>query len=226
MTSLTMNRHFYSRLIILLITILQQHCFLIAQTDDSIPRQADQTWAGQRIVTLRGFGDYFVEGENGRPKVVNPEGLGVNIVAVVQRVEGDRVWLKANGAGDAAVGWVNRDDAIALQDAIAYLTSKIHRDPKDWDGYLRRAESEHALNQRDAAVTDYTAAIRLHPDESFLYLRRGREFRILKLCEKAVSDFDQVIGLKPQWPNPTTWKQVFIRTVPIFNLGIRKKRLT
>lgn len=184
------------------IAVFQLGSLMRAQTTDSSSRKPDQTWAGRRIVVLKGFGDYFVADENGRPKLVNPEGLGVNIVAVVQRVDGDRVWLKANGAGDAAVGWVNQSDVIALEDAIPYFTSLMHRNPDDWDAYLRRAESEHAQNQRDAAIADYTAAIRLHPNEPFLYLRRGREFRIMKSCDKAVKDFEQVIRINPQWPEP------------------------
>lgn len=205
MIILTMKRYlsFGGFLVALVvIVVFQLGSLMRAQTTDSSSSKPDQTWAERRIVLLKGFGDYFVEGENEHPKLVKPEGLGVNIVAAVQRVEGDRVWLKANGAGDAAVGWINKNDAIPLSDAIPYFTSKIGRDPNDWDAFLRRAESEHALNNRDAAVTDYTAAIRLHPDESFLYLRRGREFRIMKLCEKAVSDFEQAIRLKPQWPEP------------------------
>jgi tetratricopeptide (TPR) repeat protein len=204
MTTLTMKcRLSFSQMVLLIaVAVSSQDCLLRAQADDSSRKKPDQTWAGQRIVTVKGFGDYFVADDNGRPRLVSPGGLGVNIVVVVQRVEGDRVWLKANGAGDTAVGWVNKDDVIALQDSVPYFTSLLQRNPNDWDAYLRRAESEHALNQRDTAIADYSAAIRLHPDESFLYLRRGREFRIMKLCEKAVSDFDQVIRLQPQWAEP------------------------
>lgn len=165
-------------------------------------RKPDETWAGRRIVMLKGFGDYFVAGEDGRPKLVKAEGLGVNIVAVTQRVEGDRVWLKANGAGDLPVGWVDKKDVIALEDAIAYFTGEIERDPKNWDAYLRRAEAEHAQNQRDAAIADYSAAIRLNPDDPFLYLRRGRSFRTMKACDKAAADFGEVIRLSPKWAEP------------------------
>jgi hypothetical protein len=35
------------------------------------------------------FGDYFISGEHGQAQLIKPEGLGVNILAVVQRVEGD-----------------------------------------------------------------------------------------------------------------------------------------
>ena len=154
---------------------------------------------GRRIVTLEGFGDYFVFGADGQSQLVRPDGLGVNIVAVVKRIDGDRIWIQANGAGDEPVGWVSKTNAIPLEEAIPYFTSRIEHNPKDWDAYLRRAESEHALNQRDAAIADYTRAIALHPDEAFLFLRRGREFRILKACSEAAADFEQTAKLRPRW---------------------------
>ena len=97
------------------------------------------------------------------------------------------------------VGWVNKKNAILLDDAIPYFTSRIERNPKDWDAYLRRAESEHALNQREAAIADYTRAIELHPDEPFLFLRRGRAFRTMKACPQAAADFEKAANLKPMW---------------------------
>jgi len=148
---------------------------------------------------LQGFGDYFAFGDHAEAQLIKPEGLGVNIVAVVERLEGERVWIKANGAGDVAVGWVNKKDVILLDDAVPYFTSLIEHNPKDWDAYLRRAESEHALNQREAAIADYTRAIELHPDEPFLFLRRGRSFRTMKACPQAASDFLKAAQLKPQW---------------------------
>lgn len=172
------------------------------QVSSMVHREPDQTWAGKRIAMLKGFGDYYVTDEHGTAHLVKSEGLGVNIVAVVQRVEGNHVWIKANGAGDVGVGWVDKTDVILLEDAISHFTLLIQRNPNDWDAYLRRAESEHSLNQRDAAIADYTTAIKLHPDESFLYLRRGREYRIMKACGKAVADFNEVTRLNPQWPEP------------------------
>ena len=170
-----------------------------AQSGSPVVGRANERWAGRRIVTLRGFGDYFVSDVHGQPELIRPDGLGVNIVAVAQSVEGDRIWLKANGAGDVPVGWVNKKDAILLDDAIPYFTSVIERSPKEWDAYLRRAESEHALNQREAAIADYTRAIELHPDEPFLFLRRGRSFRTMKACPQAAADFEKAANLKPTW---------------------------
>ena len=170
-----------------------------AQSGSPVSGQPNETWAGRRIVTLQGFGEYFVSGDHGQSELIRPDGLGVNIVAVAQRLEGDRIWIKANGAGDVPVGWVNKKNAILLDDAIPYFTSLIERNPKDWDAYLRRAESEHALNQREAAVADYTQAIELHPDEPFLFLRRGRSFRTMKACPQAAGDFEKAANLKPMW---------------------------
>ena len=200
MTSLSLSRE--CRLGTLILLSCWFSIGALAQRSESVVRKADQTWAGQRIVTVKGFGDYFVTSDHGEPQLVKPEGLGVNIVAVVQRVEADRIWIKANGQGDAPVGWVSTGDAILLDDAIPYFTALLKSNPDDWDSYLRRAESEHALNQREAAISDYSAAISLHSDEPFLYLRRGREFRILKACDKAAADFDKTIHLKPDWPEP------------------------
>ena len=170
-----------------------------AQSGSPVSGQPNETWAGRRIVTLQGFGEYFVSGDHGQSELIRPDGLGVNIVAVAQRLEGDRIWIKGNGAGDVPVGWVNKKNAILLDDAIPYFTSLIERNPKDWDAYLRRAESEHALNQREAAVADYTQAIELHPDEPFLFLRRGRSFRTMKACPQAAADFEKAANLKPMW---------------------------
>jgi tetratricopeptide (TPR) repeat protein len=170
-----------------------------AQSSPPVGGQPNETSAGRRIVTLQGFGDYFVSDDHGQSELIKPDGLGVNIVAVVQRVEGDRIWINANGAGDVPVGWVNKKEAILLDDAIPYFTSLIEHNPNEWDAYLRRAESEHALNQHEAAIADYTRAIELHPDEPFLFLRRGRSFRTMKACPQAAADFEKAVSLKPMW---------------------------
>jgi tetratricopeptide (TPR) repeat protein len=148
---------------------------------------------------LTGFGDYFAQSTDGETKLVKPDGVGVNIVAVIHRVEGDRVWIKANGNGDVPVGWISRSNVILLDSAIAYFTLKVEHDPKDWDSFLRRAEAEHALNEREAAIADYTQAIELHSQEPFLFLRRGRMFRILKDCPHAAADFEKAARLRPEW---------------------------
>jgi hypothetical protein len=88
------------RRILALLISLSGSC-VWSQSAATVQSEPNQSWAGQSIVTLRGFGDYFALGANGQPRLVNPEGVGVNIVAVVAKVEADRIWIRANGAGNA-----------------------------------------------------------------------------------------------------------------------------
>src|SRR5207244_12127039 len=92
-----------------------------------------------------------------------------------------------------------------------------HRQPDRWGAYLRRAEAEHALNQRDAATADYGKAIELHPAEAFLYLRRGRHYHALRACDRALSDFDKAITLAP-----TSAPQGYNLVVELYSLEDRK----
>jgi len=191
-----MNRFFAFAPIVLALCSMQ-HC----ESQQSLPLQnrSALAWEHQRIVTLTGFGDYYAQTKDGASKLVKPDGLSVNIVAVVQKVEEDRIWIMANGNGDIPVGWINKRDAVLLENAVPYFSTKIARDPRDWDSFLRRAEAEHALNRRDEAIADYTSAIEINEEEPFLFLRRGREYRILKDCPRAASDFEEATRLRPKW---------------------------
>ena len=156
--ALTRSRSFgATRRILALLITLSGSC-VWSQVAPPIPSEPDQSWAGQRIVTLRGFGDYFALGANGQPRLVNPEGLGVNIVAVVAKVEADRIWIRANGAGKEPVGWVNKGEAILLDNAVPYFASRI--DPVHKTGTLIFA----ALNQNTPSI-NATLLFRITPGQ-------------------------------------------------------------
>src|ERR1700745_1155182 len=154
--------------------------------------RGESPWVGQRIVMLKGMGEVHLLR---RTVPVFATAVGINLVAPVSRREGRRLWIVSTSGGDS--GWVDSVDVLRLSDAIPYFTRLIERRPDDWDAYLRRAEAEHALNQRDAATADYSKAIDLHPAEAFLYLRRGRHYNALHACDRALSDFDKAITLAP-----------------------------
>jgi hypothetical protein len=60
-----------SVLLIFLILVLQR-----AQPQSASPTSdpPNETWAGRRIVTLQGFGDYFVSGPHGQSELIRPDG--------------------------------------------------------------------------------------------------------------------------------------------------------
>ena len=152
---------------------------------------ADSGWAGQRIVMLKGMGEVHSPLDS----TLVASAVGINLVTSVVRVEGHRLWVVSTSGGDS--GWVDSADARRLPEAIPYFTALIELDRGNWDAYLRRAEAEHALNQRQAATFDYSKAIDLHPSEAFLYLRRGRHYNTLRACGEALNDFDKAISLAP-----------------------------
>ena len=152
---------------------------------------ADSGWVSQRIVMLKGMGEVHRPSDSTRLATA----VGINLVAPISRREGRRLWIMSTSGGDS--GWVDSVDVLRLAGAIPYFTRLIERQPDNWDAYLRRAEAEHALNQRDAATADYSKAIELHPAEAFLYLRRGRHYNTLRACDRALSDFDKAITLAP-----------------------------
>jgi tetratricopeptide (TPR) repeat protein len=140
---------------------------------------------------LKGFGEVHRAAEGSPVR----SSVGINLVMGVARAEGSRLWVRSTGGNDS--GWVDSTITIRLSEAIPYLSAMIARDSANWDLYLRRAEAEHALNQREAATVDYTTAISLHPTEAFLYLRRGRHYNTVHECDKELADFEQAIARTP-----------------------------
>jgi hypothetical protein len=80
--------------LILVVLCTVQHT---SRQPSSSPRDNSTSgWEGRRAVALKGFGDFFAQMEDGETILVKPDGLSVNIVAVVQNVEGYRVWIKSD----------------------------------------------------------------------------------------------------------------------------------
>src|SRR5256886_17325043 len=141
--------------------------------------QTASRWVGQRIFMLKGMGEVHHSADGSRVS----SAVGITLVSPVARVDGSRLWIVSTSGSDS--GWVDSTSVIRLSQAVPYFSTMIQGAPDDWDAYLRRAEAEHALNQRDAATQDYSAAIRLHPLEAFLYLRPGRHSHTLPAFHQA-----------------------------------------
>lgn len=159
-----------------------------SQPQPQAQQQPAGEWAGKRIVLLRGLGEFHPG--DGSPE---RDAVGVNLVTVALRIEGDRVWINSTG-GDQN-GWVEKKNAMLLEDAPPYFEALVRDDPMNWDAWLRRAEVEHALNQREASLADYAKAISLHPGEAFLFLRRGRHLWTMHDCRRALADYQQALDL-------------------------------
>ena len=63
--------------------------------------------------------------------------------------------------------------------------------------YFFRGNAKYELGQYEAAISDYTQAIRLKPDSADAYNNRGNAKANLKEYFAAISDYDTAIRLKP-----------------------------
>lgn len=92
-------------------------------------------------------------------------------------------------------------------------------------GSLRRAESEQALNQRKAALKDYSEAIRFHPGDWFIYMRRARLHNAMRACRSAIADLEQILILRADWSEPYALGASILAGCPDSNLRDPKKAI-
>lgn len=93
----------------------------------------------------------------------------------------------------------------STETAIAHYSRAI--DSEDWLekhlAFSRRGDAHHALGNLDAALADYSAAIRLKPDDTGAMLRRALIYETKAMLERAISDYRRVTELDPDEPRAT-----------------------
>ena len=96
-------------------------------------------------------------------------------------------------------GWVRKAEVVLLDDAAAYFSERIQRDPKDAFAYRQRAisRSEQRYTDYDAALADLDEAIRLQPNDSLHWRTRGLVRAFKGDNERAMADLNESIRLDP-----------------------------
>lgn len=70
-------------------------------------------------------------------------------------------------------------------------------EPKDADGFVRRAEASAARQEYAQAIDEYTRAIALSPKDPQILYARGRTYEVDRQPKLAQADFDAALRLKP-----------------------------
>lgn len=115
-----------------------------------------------------------------------------NIPYVVQRVNGDWLWV-----GDNKKGWVHRNEVLTLDEAPTYYTAVINRQDtrKAW-AYGMRALARAERGELDTALSDYEERVRLEPNK-VAYNNRGNAWNAKREFDKALADYNQALLLDP-----------------------------
>jgi tetratricopeptide (TPR) repeat protein len=149
---------------------------------------AAKDWVGKRVVQKYNNFPVRVDGE---PVLGSGEKFSIYRV---QRVDGGRLWLKAEGEGEEAGGSGAVGQFVPVDQAIPFFTARIHSHPDDVFSYVMRASLWEDQNEFDRAVEDYTEIIRMEPQPG-AYIGRGNAWLGKQDADKAIADFDEAIRL-------------------------------
>ena len=105
------------------------------------------------------------------------------------KVEGDWLWL-----GRA---WVRKTEVMTVEQALAFWTEEIRRNPTVSRAYGNRSSAWNAQGELDNAIADVTEAIRLDPTDSAWWNNRANYWTRKGEIENAIKDYTETIRLKP-----------------------------
>jgi len=84
------------------------------------------------------------------------------------------------------------------QEAIGLLTTTIRLSPRFWQAFQHRGTLYLRSDDTDRAIDDFTAAIRLAPDEAQLYSLRAQAWNLKGDAAAAQSDSEAAVSLSSQ----------------------------
>ncbi len=148
--------------------------------------QAPETWLGKKAVIK--WSAPLMEGD----RVV---GDNVFRVYTVERVDGDRVELAADGI----VGRIEAEDVVLLDQAIDFYSKVIQGNEKHLAARVKRAQVREYLGDRARAIAELTEAIAIGPPNAVAHSIRGDIFRSEQQLDKAIADYSEAIRLLPSY---------------------------
>jgi tetratricopeptide (TPR) repeat protein len=85
-------------------------------------------------------------------------------------------------------------------EAYSYLSKAIKIDPAFADAYYERGSVNGRLKLYEKAVSDFTKAADLNPNDAEAYNNRGLAYaKGMKKYDMAITDFNRAIGLNPEF---------------------------
>lgn len=149
--------------------------------------------------------------------------LGLDYRVYAER--GDFIQVKTR---EGVSGWLPKANAVLLEDAVAYFTKQIEKNPNDLDAFNRRGWSWKLKGEHESALKDMTEAIRLNP-QSALFNNRALVWVAKKDYDQAIADYSQAINLDPQYALPyanrgSMWhlKKEYDKAIADFNLSLQR----
>jgi tetratricopeptide (TPR) repeat protein len=167
-------------------------CFACALVPQGRAEGGD-SWAGKRILTKRARAQIVSDVVTDKRKVV---ATLEDWRYLVEEEKGGFLQVRHRGVA----GWLPKEDAVLVDEAVGYFTDQIRKDSKDARAYACRAKAWEAKDDYDRAIKDSSEAIRLQPEVAAWRIIRGQVWEDKKDYAKALVDYDEAIRLDPKSP--------------------------
>lgn len=164
-------------------------------TSPLAPADDSGLWAGQRVMTRKPGVRLSTIDEN-KQRVYH--GRVKDIILGVLKDENG--WLKVRQGGMEA--WFPKEEAVLLDDAIPYFTTRIRADANDDYAYAHRGSAWAEKGKLDNALDDYNEAVRLQSDEAVWHNNRGHIYEQKQELDRALADYIEAIRLDPKYAVP------------------------
>ncbi|MBI3860272.1 MAG: tetratricopeptide repeat protein [Planctomycetia bacterium] len=123
-----------------------------------------------------------------------------NVPLTVTRENGDWAWI-----GKA---WVRKDQIVPIEQAAAYYTEHIRRNPHSVWGYDMRGSAYKDQGDFDKAIKDFSTVIKMSPKDAWGYVARGSCREARGELESALKDYAAAMRVAPKSPVPLIYRAV------------------
>ena len=146
-------------------------------------------WVGREILAKR---------PDVRLKVGQQPGASVAELPQPMRVENEQgAWVWVDLAGQA--GWLKKDDVVPLDEAEAYFSEVLQKEPKNAWAYNLRGLVREQQGDLDAAIDDFSQALASDPQLAVALNNRGIAYDRKGEPQQAIGDFGAAIKLDPDF---------------------------
>jgi tetratricopeptide (TPR) repeat protein len=150
-----------------------------------------ESWVDKKVMTKKAGIKIAQTGEK------DPVRYIATLTDMLYRVEEERgEFIKVRHRGVA--GWLPKNDAVLLDDAVTYFTARIRVNGKDAYAYAHRGRAWYARREYDKAIRDYGEPIRLDAKNAKAFKGRGNAGYVKREYDKAIKDYDEAIRLDPK----------------------------
>jgi tetratricopeptide (TPR) repeat protein len=152
--------------------------------------EGSDSWVGQRILIKRPRTPMFAS-------IRKEQKVIARLSDILYLVYDDResfVQVRHGGV----TGWLPKDEAVLLDEAIAFFTGEIRKDNTDARAYALRARAYLERGDYDCAFKDSNEAILLQPKAAPWRVMQGDVWLGKKEYAKALADYDEAIRLDPE----------------------------